>query len=474
MTLLAILPALLLMILSARERRDLDGRNVQQEALRLVVFAADNLQRDVHAARAFLGALTQDLRWRRGDPSQCAENLRKIPERTNLYSAVGVADSTGQVVCQSTGTFPYPSLARTAWFQEAMHTREFSVGYDGDHTLFQKVTMDFAQPILMPNGKRMVFFCALNLDWLNDLAKRVQLPENSTVTVLGSRNQVLVRYPDPDRWVGSRLDVDPLAASLSQGPRGVAEALGLDGVKRLYAFTEIPEGRLSLRLGIPSALAYAAADRAMRHNLLWLGAATLLALMATWLVGNWMMARPIEKLVAATRKLASGNLTARTDMDYSSGELGHLARAFDEMAESLEWREAQLRESEHERRHSEVRFTEMVELASDAIIGVDSNFSIFFFNRSAQGIFGYSADEMEGRDLRILDPGSDYPRNGHSELVNALRDPASQRVEVMVRAKDGTVFTADTSFTRANRNGQTSYTLILRERKTAETSEVAR
>ncbi|HLP40368.1 MAG TPA: HAMP domain-containing protein, partial [Fibrobacteria bacterium] len=343
MTLLAILPALLLMILSARERRDLDGRNVQQEALRLVVFAAGNLQRDVHAARAFLGALTQDLRWRRGDPSQCAENLRKIQERTNLYSAVGVADSTGQVVCQSTGTVPYPSLARTAWFQEAMHTREFSVGYDGDHTLFQKVTMDFAQPILMPNGKRMVFFCALKLDWLNDLATRVQLPENSTVTVLGSRNQVLVRYPDPDRWVGNRLDVDPLAASLSQGPRGVAEALGLDGVKRLYAFTEIPEGRLSLRLGIPSALAYAAADRAMRHNLLWLGAATLLALMATWLVGNWMMARPIDKLVAATRKLASGNLTARTDMDYSSGELGHLARAFDEMAESLEWREAQLR-----------------------------------------------------------------------------------------------------------------------------------
>jgi PAS domain S-box-containing protein len=178
--------------------------------------------------------------------------------------------------------------------------------------------------------------------------------------------------------------------------------------------------------------------------------------------------RPVQKLVAATRGLGKGDLGTRTEMNHKDGELGQVAKAFDEMAESLEWREAQLRESEQERLQSEGRFTEMVEHATDAIIGVDAHFRIFFFNRGARRIFGYEAEEVEGRDLRILEPGADHPRNGHSGLVAALHDPENTRVEVKVRAKDGTHFLADASFSRASRDGKSSYTLILREKKVSE------
>lgn len=467
LVLLAILPSVLLTILTARERREMDGRNVQQEALRLVLFAASNLQRDVRAAQAFLGAMSQDLSWPKVEKARCRDDLRRLQGGSNLYSAVGVADSSGRILCQGYSDTVTSNLSGIAWFKEALQTRQFSVGYDGDRILSPKVTMDFALPHITEEGRVLILFCAFDLDWLNELAKRVQLPENSTLTVLGSKDKVLVRYPDPEKWVGSRLDDDPLAASLLLSKQGVAEAFGLDGVKRLYAYTEIPEGNLSLRLGVPSWQAFAAADDALIKNLLWLGIVTLLAMAATWAGGYWLVVRPVNKLVVATRKLASGNLSGRTEMDYREGELGQLARAFDQMAESLEWREAQLRESEQERVQSEGRFTEMVELASDAIIGVDAKFSIFFFNRGAQRIFGYRAEEVEGRDLRILEPGSDAPRNGHSELVNALRDPGNLRVEVLVRAKDGSIFTADASFSRASRNGSTSYTLIIREKKEA-------
>lgn len=467
LVILAILPSVILMVLSARDRRELDARKVQQEAMRLVIFAASNLQRDVQGARAFLTALAQDFQWPRGRHGSCSEDLRALQSHSRLYSILGIADSTGQIICQSAGAAPFPTVAPTLWFKELAKGLDFSVGYDGDRILSNKVTMNFAVPFKSADGGRLILFSALELDWLNTLANRVQLPPNSTLTVLGSRDQVLVRYPDPERWVGSRILVDPLAASLSLQKEGVAEAPGLDGLRRLYAFTEIPEGRLSLRLGMATSEAYAAADRAMLVNLVWLGAGAILALLAAWAAGHWMVVRPVDMLVVATRKLASGTLSARTEMNYGAGELGQLARAFDEMAESLEWREAQLRESEQERAQSEGRFTEMVELATDAIIGVDANFSIFFFNRGAQRIFGYAAEEVEGQELRILEPGADHPRNGHSELVTALRDPASNRVEVMVQAKDGTVFPAEASFSRANREGTLSYTLILREKQAA-------
>ena len=261
--------------------------------------------------------------------------------------------------------------------------------------------------------------------------------------------------------------MDPLAASVSNLQEGVTEGPGLDGVRRLYAFTEIPEGRLSLRLGIPSATAFAGADRAMRTNLLWLGAGALLALLATWAIGHWMVMRPVNALVAATRRLATGNLSARTDMDYRDGELGQLAKAFDQMAESLEWREAQLRESEQERQQSEGRFTEMVELAAEAIIGADAGFTIFFFNRGAQRIFGYRPDEVEGRELEVLEPHSAGAGEGPGGLEAALRDPESLRAEVDLQAKDGTVFTAEALISRASRNGSAIYTLFLRKRHPA-------
>lgn len=470
---LAMLPALVLMVLTARERRVEDGKKVQQEAMRLAIFAASNLQRDVLAGRAFLAALVQDLRWPRGDREGCSEELAELRRKSGLYSFIGVADTAGHILCASDSTSKSAMIASTSWFKEALQTRGFSVGYDGDRILSRKVTMEFAQPFAAPGGETVVIFIALDMDWLNELAKRVQLPHNSTLTVLGSRDQVLVRYPDPERWVGNRLRVDPLAGSITHLREGVAEGPGLDGVMRLYAFTEIPEVRLSVRFGIPSALAYAGADRAMRVNLFWLGIGALLALLATWAVGNWMLVRPVGKLVDATRRLATGNLAARTDMEHSAGELGQLAGAFDEMAESLEWREAQLRESERERRHSEGRFTEMVELASDAIIGVDAGFSIFFFNRGAQRIFGYRSEEVEGRDLRMLEPeaavagsvaGSAAGPDAGS-LAAALGDPDSLRAVVKLRAKGGTVFTAEVTFSRADRNGSTTYTLFLRERK---------
>lgn len=464
LVLLALLPAVFLMVFSARERREMDAHKVQQEALRLVLFAATNLERDVEGAKAFLSAMTQDLRWPRGGAQLCMEDLRLLKERTGLYSSLGFADTAGQILCRSE-TSQNHNLAETPWFKEALQRRGFSVGYDADRILSPKVTMDFALPHRLPGGATVVLFCALDLDWLNRLAQRAQLPENSTLTVMGSQDQVLVRYPDPEKWVGNRLQVDPLAASISLRKEGVAEAPGLDGVRRLYAYTQIPAGGLSLRLGIPTASAYAAANRAMRNNLFGLGVAAVVALLAAWAAGHWMVVRPVSKLVAAARRLGTGNMAARTDMNYHDGELGQLARAFDEMAESLEWREAQLRESEQERLQSEVRFTEMVELATDAIIGVDAKFTIFFFNRGAQRIFGYLPEEVEGKDIRILEPGSDHPRNGHSGLAAALRNPDNDRMEIPVRSKDGSVFAAEATFSRASRNGAPSYTLILREKK---------
>jgi putative nucleotidyltransferase with HDIG domain len=50
----------------------------------------------------------------------------------------------------------------------------------------------------------------------------------------------------------------------------------------------------------------------------------------------------VNALVNATRRLGAGELSARSGPPYGSGALGQLARTFDQMAEALQEREAEL------------------------------------------------------------------------------------------------------------------------------------
>jgi signal transduction histidine kinase/ActR/RegA family two-component response regulator len=64
--------------------------------------------------------------------------------------------------------------------------------------------------------------------------------------------------------------------------------------------------------------------------------AGILALIAAWLGGEHFILRQVRTILRTTRLLASGDLTARTGLDFETGELGDLARDIDKMAATLQ------------------------------------------------------------------------------------------------------------------------------------------
>jgi two-component system OmpR family sensor kinase len=74
----------------------------------------------------------------------------------------------------------------------------------------------------------------------------------------------------------------------------------------------------------------------LRSYLLVGGSAALLAGIALGLAVARVLATPLERLAAATRRLAAGDLAARTGLRGGQNELHAVARAFDEMAERVE------------------------------------------------------------------------------------------------------------------------------------------
>jgi signal transduction histidine kinase len=106
-------------------------------------------------------------------------------------------------------------------------------------------------------------------------------------------------------------------------------------------------------LGVPRGSLFSATNRGLARNLTLLGLVTLLVLLAAWFGGDLLVLRQVRAMLSATRRLADGDLTARTGLSPKAGELNELAASFDHMAAALEQREAERRQGEEALRRSQ-------------------------------------------------------------------------------------------------------------------------
>ena len=122
-------------------------------------------------------------------------------------------------------------------------------------------------------------------------------------------------------------------------------------------------------------------------------------------------------------------------------------------------------------------FAEILRIADDAIISVNAGQFITMFNRGAERIFGYQAEEMIGRPLESLLP--DRFRHDHSAHISdftAAPDAArvmAKRSEIYGRRKDGTEFPAEASISKLLQETGLVFTVILRDISSRKAAEVA-
>jgi PAS domain S-box-containing protein len=241
----------------------------------------------------------------------------------------------------------------------------------------------------------------------------------------------------------------------------------VDGVPRLFTFTPLRgaqgAGDVYVSIGIPRAVAFAEADRILARNLAGLGVVGVLVLVAAWVGADLFILSPVNALIRATKRLGAGELSARTGLPYGQGELGQLARAFDEMAESL------ARLTRHE--------TLILESAGEGICGLDRHGKAILVNPAAARMTGYAVEELIGRPVHDVlhhsrPDGTLYPQEACPSYA-ALTDGTVHRTtdEVFWR-KDGTNFPIDYISTPIHERGEIVGAVVtfndITERKRAE------
>jgi PAS domain S-box-containing protein len=109
----------------------------------------------------------------------------------------------------------------------------------------------------------------------------------------------------------------------------------------------------------------------------------------------------------------------------------------------------------------------LLDLAIDAIITIDQQQRIIGFNRGAQTVFGYVAEEVIGKPLEVLLPeGARAVHGRHVTSFISSDQPArlmDDRREIFGRRRDGTEFPAEASIVKQEIDGAMQLTAILRD-----------
>ena len=167
------------------------------------------------------------------------------------------------------------------------------------------------------------------------------------------------------------------------------------------------------------------------------------------LLNKYVVAR-LARLEESTKKLAAGDYTVRVHR-IGKDEIGDLADSINKMSSEIQKREQTLRENEE-------RFRLTTNSIKDALILLDCSGHIIFWNKAAETIFGYTADEVIGRVLheflvppryrdRMAEGLKDFCHSGQGDFLGSGAELSALR-------KDGQEFAIELALSTMNMQGK--------------------
>jgi PAS domain S-box-containing protein len=437
---LAVLPALGIILYTGLETR----RNTLAEARRDLSHLMEQLvSAQEHLAdksRYMFETLAELPEVHNLDPAACNRLFDSLLRRMPYYANVFSMDTKGNVIASGV-PFKAVNASDRKYFREAVETRGFSVGEYAISRTTGKSSLHFAYPVYNKDRDLLtVIGAAFDIQHFEMTYARQGMPKDSVLLITDHAGVVLhdSRHPSGGGTVTGEAKM--LEALKNPGREGMFNARLSDGVQRLFAYRKL---RLSpsmppyllVAVGIPETHIFGGPRDILTRNLLFLGIATLLAAAAAWILGNFVIVDRIKALVAVSQQFGNGDLSARAGLHHSGGELGVLAKSFDEMAESVERDISERKLTQEALRHSEERYRQVVENASDAIFVAKNGF-ITFTNPRLTEKTGYSPEEIAAVPFtRFIHPEDrEMVADRHRKRLQGQAPPSSYPFRILTKS----------------------------------------
>ena len=469
LVMVAVLPMLGLVGLQYVEQRAnalLTAELHTAEVARLLAAHADEYARRVevvlNAAALLIRIAPPDLRYN-------DSVLTLLDHRTlGPIGSLNAHDVNDVDIGTSVQNIPRPSAVRVGdrrFFRDAISTGAFAVGDPfrarGETTSWLVI---FALPVRLSTGPvGAVIYSSVHLDSLASVIDAGPLPTGSVVTVIDRDGGIVYRSVDAAKFRGRSVDTLSGFREALQNPRGsMIRPSELDHVNRVVAWEHLKHAPWTVIVGIPTSAILAADTRWAQRDL----ALVLLTVFGVLSLAGYVagrLSRPIETLKTDAEALASGDLTRRSHITTGS-EVGTLADAFNQMAETIEQQTASLLQSE-------LRYRMLFESSPMPMWVWDAETLRFLaVNNSAVSRYGWTRQEF--LELTIRDVLTEPELNRFDALAFVERSPVGRNARWSHQTKRGEQFAVQTHWSSIDWAGRPcTLTIIedLTEKHRAET-----
>jgi PAS domain S-box-containing protein len=412
----------------------------------LVRTVANTHANRIEALHVLLHALTQVSEVQNGRGPACQMLLATVIKANEHLANIGVIQPDGRVSCSAVPVAGNVNLADREYFKRALRTRQLVTSRYVLGRLTGKSVFVIALPHVASGRVKSVVYVAMDLAWLSRVIAQLPLPPRSTVTLLDREGTVLLRLPEREGLIGTTV------LNLREGPWALARIkstldshfseTGVDGHRRFYTFRPLSAGDVPyayLTVGITEEAIHGEARSQLVLSMTLVTISLLVMFALVWFGSQPMLLRRLEPVFAAIRRVAAGDLGARTGLPPQDDSLGRLALEVDAMASTLQEHQQAIARANTALRLEKARLQLSVDSAGIGLWEANLQTGQRYYSPEWKRQIGYGPDEL---DDSVDTWESRLHPDDHDRVINAIvqyqrGEAARYDTEFRLRHRDG-------------------------------------
>jgi diguanylate cyclase (GGDEF)-like protein/PAS domain S-box-containing protein len=324
-----------------------------------------------------------------------------------------------------------------AFFTQALAGQSLSIGDVTRGPVSGRWIVTIARPVKDRAGRlRAVLTAGTWLERFQEALRLQELPAGTIVTVIDQKGIVVARSVDAAEWIGREVGSwRDTAQRFAMQEGSQIRRWSADNIERINAFAKVRRAPWLVNVGRPTDAAFATVGKRLGWSALFVAGALAVGFAIAWVLSGRVI-RPLYQLGKDAARLASGELGHRSTI-RTQDEVGVLADDFNRMASALEARAQEARAAADEIRKANDTLAAVIDASPVAIVCCDVDRKTMLWNRTAEEMFGYFAEEVIGQPTKLTPP--EGVEKSRALFGRALAGETIRHLEEKRRRKDGSL-----------------------------------